>query len=125
MPQEQFGEVEQVRDRNDQRASPASDEELAAANASLGNWPSIAAFDTTDDGTGSTLPANAVPDGVTVAVQAKNGNADLILVGPAGGSHVVELKAGSSTNYNVEDTSAIGFTAATAGDGVNVTFESN
>lgn len=77
-----------------------------------------------DPGTGGadTLPANPVPDGIEVAVQANYGNADSIIVGEPG-SCVIELKPGSTYYAKVSDTSAIGVEAVSAGDTVSVNFE--
>lgn len=100
MAQEQFGNVEQVRDRNGDPARPASDEELHNVNDAVGNAPA-GTWSTTDVSvSGATSPpSNAVRDGFSVVIQASNQNDDLVLVDG------IELKGGQSIALPWGDTS--------------------
>jgi len=79
-------------------------------------------FATTDDGTGTQLPANQIRGNQAVLVQAQFDNADRVAVGLTD-DPVVELEAGQAIEYHVENTDQIRIVATTGGDGVNVTAE--
>lgn len=124
MAGEVFGNVEEVRDADGAIASPASDEQVRELVGQGSNWAGLASETVSDDTTGSTPTSNVVPDGVSVAVQAQNGNTDLIKVGPPGGE-VYELKGGQGIAVQVDDTADIGILAVSTGDGVNLLWESD
>lgn len=118
-------DVEQIRKVQDETGAtvpPANQSEQAATNSRLGNFGSGADGSATDDTTGSTLSAGAVPEGVKVAVQAKHGNASRIKVGLTA-SPTVELKPGQSASFRVDDRSQINIVAKSSGDGVNWSHE--
>ena len=81
-------------------------------------------FATTDDGSGTQLPAHQLRGDQSVVVQAQFDNIDRLAIGLTD-SPVVELEAGQAIEYQVENTAQIRIVATTAGDGVNVTAEQN
>lgn len=119
MAQETFGKVEEVSDADGQIASPAADETQRSLHGNFGTGND---GDATDDTTGSTLPTNTVPEGVSVVVQAKNGNADVVRVGLTA-SPTLELSPGDSVTYRVQNTDQINLVAVSNGDGVNFSHE--
>lgn len=133
---ETTSDIEEIRDRNGSIARPASDEELnRVANEvvgvaeevlgvtdKLGNFPNGIDGEATDDTTGSTLPSNAVPEGIEVVVQAKRTNEEPIAVGLTD-SPTVTLVGGESVEYRVQNTSQIRISSTFDGDGVNFTVE--
>ena len=121
------GKIEKLRgvvDRAGDFRPPANADEQAATNDRLGNFPGGVDGTETDDATGGTLPAGSVPQGVEVIVQAQHDNADRIRVGLTS-SPTVELAAGQSATYRVEDTGQIHIWSKSAGDGVNYSHEAN
>lgn len=107
--------IEAVNDRNGDLRPPANADQL-------GNFGGGVDGEATDNGTGSTLSDNAVPEGVKVLVQAKRGNGSPVKVGLTS-SPTISVPAGGSVTYRVENTNQINVVAGTAGDGVNFTAE--
>lgn len=121
------GQIEKLRgvvDRAGDFRPPANADEQAATNDRLGNFANGVDGEETDDATGGTLPAGEVPEGVEVIVQAQHTNADRIRVGLTS-QPTVELVAGQSATYRVEDTEQIHIWSKSAGDGVNYSHEAN
>lgn len=114
--------IESVADRNGDQRPPANADEQGVTNARLGNHGSGADGEVTDDTTGSTLSSGAVPHGIEVVVQAKYDNASRVKVGLSA-SPTVELQAGQSITYRVQDRSQVHVEAKSDGDGVNWTHE--
>lgn len=119
-------EIEEIReslDLDEDPAHPASDERIEqirqqGVNRSL----SQVTHDPTADGT--QCPANAVPDGVAVDVQAAAGNDGLLFVGDSAGQQRA-LGPRESISVQVADTSNIHVRAPTAGDAAVLTWESD
>jgi len=127
MPLLTSGKIEKLRgvvDRAGDFRPPANADEQAATNDRLGNFANGIDGEESDDGTGRTLSAGEVPQGVEVVVQAKHGNDDPIRTGLTN-SPTVELVAGQSASYRVEDTEQIHIQANSDGDGVNYSHESH
>jgi len=103
-------------------APPANADEQAQIRDSLGNFESGIDGTVSDDGTVTSLPAQSIPDGVEVVVQARFTNDRRVSVGLTD-TPVVELPAGSSVRYRVADLSQIRIQAQTAGDGIAFTAE--
>lgn len=84
----------------------------------------------TSAGTPEALGSYPVPDGVTVVVRAKAGNAGSIYIGGnsdgalAANSSYFELSGGQSVTLAVQNLSGVWLDAANSGDGVQVIFES-
>lgn len=115
-------DLDQVDDGTGTSVPPAARDEQERQTKRLGNFGSGVDGSATDDGTGSTLPSNAVAPGVSVLVQAKPGNAEAVKVGLTS-SPTVSVPAGSSVSYRVQNTDQINIVANTSGDGVNFTAE--
>lgn len=118
------GKLKRVTDEQGDEHPPANSTEQEKTNDRLGNFPNGVDGDQTDDTTGSTLPSNAVPPGVEVAVQAKYGNTERVKVGLSS-TPTVELQKGASVKFRVQNTDQIHVVAKSSGDGVNFTVESN
>jgi len=103
-------------------APPANADEQAQIRDSLGNFESGIDGTVSDDGTVTSLPAQSIPDGVEVVVQARFTNDRRVSVGLTD-TPVVELPAGSSVSYRVADLSQIRVQAQTSGDGIAFTAE--
>ena len=119
------GKIEKLRgvvDRGGEYRPAANADEQAKTNSRLGNFGSGVDDEATDDGMGSTLPTGTVPDGVEVVIQAKHGNASRVKVGLTS-SPTLELAAGQSVTYRVQDTEQVHIKAKSGGDGVNFTHE--
>jgi len=127
MPLLTSGKIEKLRgvvDRAGDFRPPANADEQSATNDRLGNFANGVDGEEIDDATGSTLPAGDVPQGVEVVVQAKHGNDDPISIGLTD-SPTLELVAGQSATYRVEDIEQIHIQAKTDGDGVNYSYEAH
>ncbi len=119
-----------VLDDEGNRRSPANltvqKETLAALNdylPALDNQPSLGAFQHVTSGTGpEKLPANGVPDGVSVLLQAPGSNAGKLYVGNSD-SQPIEIQPSGTVTVDVSNTSAITVKATTAGDSVGVLYE--
>lgn len=98
-------------------APPANADEQAQIRDSLGNFESGIDGTVSDDGSVTSLPSHPIPDGVKVVVQAQFTNDRRVSVGLTD-APVIELPAGSSVSYRVDDLSQIRVEAQTAGDGV-------
>ena len=79
----------------------------------LQNHDTITSFSVSPD---QSMPSNAVPDGVTVVLQADPNNVDPVLIGQ------IKLSAGSVMTLAVSNTDAID-TSGSSGDSLNVLFE--
>ena len=123
--------MEAVIDDNDNKTAPASDpvlrevrDRLSDISSTTGNRDGLNGFEETDDGSGSVLPSNPVPDGFAALIVAQDGNAGPVAVGPAGGPYVIPLAARERVAVEVTNTDAIGIQADQNGDGVGVLVES-
>lgn len=119
MPTEARSEVEQIRKvQNDrgERVAPAT-------NEAQGNWDGVTADDYI---TGSTnaeqLPAESIPDGVDVAVQAMNGNTGAVFVGDDT-NQTIRLSPNNSIDLGVTDLSSVYIQTPNSGDGVAYIYE--
>jgi len=91
--------------------------------AALDNQPSLGAFEHTTTGTtAEQMPSNAVPDGVSVLLQAPESNAATVYVGN-GGAQPIEVQPSGTVTVDVSDTSAVYVRANSGGDGLGVLFE--
>lgn len=130
MPIESRGRVVEIVDQDDSVAAPASDERLELVRALLAsieaaqvNEDALTAFSYSTSGTtAESLPSNAVPDGVSVVVQAQVDNSKRINVGN-GTNQSIALDPGQSVSLAVTDTDLIGLQTPSTGDGVNVLYE--
>ncbi len=118
----QIDKIRGVVDRAGEFRPAANADEQAKTNDRLGNFKGGVDDDATDDTTGSTLPAGAVPNGIEVVVQAKHSNTSRIKVGLTA-SPTLELAAGQSATYRASDTEQIHIEATSDGDGVNFSHE--
>lgn len=113
-----------VEDSTGTQVDPATEQTASSVDGSLSNEPNVGAASHTTVGTDAEpLPANAVPDGKAVAVQAKRDNSSNVFVGNSA-TQAVSLAPGNSASLQVQDTSSIYIQTPTAGDGVNLLFES-
>ncbi len=125
MPLGISGQIDRVRgvvDRAGNLRPAATADEQEKTNDRLGNFGDGADGETTDDTTGSTLPAGAVPDGVEIVVQAMHDNDSRVKVGLTD-SPTVELKGGTFATFRVEDRSQVHVVAKSDGDGVAFSHE--
>lgn len=111
-----------VQDRQGDNHPPANADEQEKTNTRLGNWANGIDDEASDDTAGTWLPAHAIPEGVSVVVQAKRGNTDAVKVGLSS-TPTVSLSPGGNIEYRVSDTSNIYLKALSAGDGVAITAE--
>ncbi|MHB9287366.1 hypothetical protein ACKVMT_10050 [Halobacteriales archaeon Cl-PHB] len=91
-----------------------------------GNWDTLAGDSHSTSGTTEeSLPSNAVPDGATVMLHPQSGNADTVLVGPAG--HATYPLSATADTYEaqVSNTDQIAVKASTSGDGVAIHWEAD
>lgn len=115
-------EMTRVQTAEGDAAPPANADEQAQIRDSLGNFESGIDGAVSDDGSVTSLPPQAIPDGVKVVVQARFDNESRVAVGLTD-SPVVELPTGGSVRYRVADLSQIRVRALTPGDGVAFTAE--
>ena len=91
--------------------------------AALDNQTSLGAFEHSTSGTtAEQLPSNAVPDGVSVLLQAPESNAATVYVGNSG-SQPIEVQPSGTVTLDVSDTSAVWVRANDEGDGLGVLYE--
>ncbi len=115
-------DIEAVKDREGDLRPPANADEQERTNDRLGNFGDGADGEHTDDGTGSTLPAGEVPEGVPVVVQALHDNDSRIKLGLTD-SPTVEIKGGQTASFRVKNRDQVHIVAKTAGDGVAFSHE--
>lgn len=119
------GKIQKLRgviDRDGEFRPAANADQQAQTNRRLGNFGNGEDGTISDDTSGSSLPMGGVPDGVDVVVQAQHENESRVRVGLTE-SPAVELVAGQSVTYRVENTDQIHIEAKSAGDGVNYSHE--
>ncbi|MFT4921051.1 MAG: hypothetical protein ACI8XM_000244 [Haloarculaceae archaeon] len=119
-------EVEEIRTVTDDtgaKKSPSNTAEQQRIAAAVENQPDVGAFEHATAGTAAeSLPANPVPQGVKVLVQARPGNTDPVYVGDSTAQPAI-IKGTKAVTLKVTDTSAIYIQTPTAGDSVGVLFE--
>lgn len=118
--------VEQIRRVTDTAGNivaPATEQLQQAIRDALGNQPGLTGFTHSTSGTTpEQLPANAVPDGVTVLLQADSGNSGPMQVGN-NTVQPIDMPASGTVTLDVSDTSAIYVAAHSSGDSLGVLFE--
>lgn len=101
----------------------ANAREQQRTNARLGNHGSLSTLTYSTSGTSAEqLPAQSVPDGVTVGIVAQPSNSQRVWIGGSG-AQVYPLSPDSRTGFAVSDTSAIYVRAESSGDGIGVIYE--
>lgn len=121
----QVDKIQAVRDRNG-NARPAADaDKQQATNDRLGNHDILTQFVYSTGGTAAeALDANAIPHGVEVLVEYKQGNSGDVFVGDATTQESALTAVGQGRTFRVTDTSLIHIRTPVSGDSVVVTFES-
>jgi hypothetical protein len=104
-------------------AVAAVETDVETVAETVGNQPGVGAFTHSTSGTtAESLPANPVPDGVEVVVQARPDNTDPVYIGDSAEQAAI-IEGTQAVTLAVEDTSAIHVRTPTAGDTVGVLFE--
>lgn len=127
MPIESEGTVTEIEDKDDNVAAPASDERLESMRQEirdrLGNWSGLTAVKYTTSGTtAEQVGSNDVPEGVSVLVQALEGNTGTVYVGDST-TQPVSLQPEANVSLAVTNTDKIHVRADNGGDGVGILFE--
>lgn len=100
-------------------------EQIAPARAApQGNWNSLLCFSESVGTSASSLPSNAVPDGVMVTLQADHENAGDVHVGNSN-EQAITLNPGQSIDIAVQNTGSIFCRADETGESVSVIAEVN
>jgi hypothetical protein len=117
-------EIQTVQDDQGDSQFPANQQRQKEIRDAVGNFAGLDGFvHTTGGTTEEQLQSVAVPDGATVLVSYKIGNADTVLVGPQGVAEYPLAGPGDAWETEVTDTSEIYVRALSAGDEVAVMFE--
>jgi len=116
-------QIKRVIDSAGAVVAPATEQLQQQMRDALGNQDGLTAFDYATSGTDAEqLPSNAVPDGVSVLLQAPESNAAMVYVGSSG-EQPIEMQPSGTVTVDVSDTSAVYVRANSGGDGLGVLFE--
>jgi len=116
-------QIKRVIDSAGEIVAPATEQLQEAIRDALGNQPGLTAFEYTTGGTDpEQLDENAVPDGVTVLLQARDVNEGKVYVG-SDSSQPIEVQPAGTVAVDVTDTSHIWVRALNAGDTLGVLYE--
>jgi len=112
--------IERVKDNQGNAQPAANEKQQQKTNDRLGNWDSVYGFTYSTESTNAEqLPANAVPNGTDVLIQADPGNSGRVYIGNDTDQPVSIAPEGTAT-VPVTDTSAIHVRTPTSGDSVGV-----
>lgn len=116
-------EIKRVIDSAGSLVAPATEQLQMAIRDRLGNHAGLTAFEWTTESTNAEqLPENAVPDGVTVLLQAPDTNAQTVYVG-SDSAQPIQMQPAGTVAVDVTDTSHVYVRALSAGDTVGVLYE--
>ncbi|MDS0280634.1 hypothetical protein [Haloarcula onubensis] len=116
-------QIKRVIDSAGAVVAPATEQLQQTIRDSLANQDGLTAFEfTTGGSTAEQLPANAVPDGVTVLLQARDANGQKVYVGNDT-AQPIEMQPAGTVALDVTDTSHIWVKGAAAGETVGVLYE--
>jgi len=117
-------ELRTVQDEQGNSVPPATESEQQKTNDRLGNRDTLSGFTYSTNTTNEEmLTSNTIPEGVTVLVHPLPGNADTVMIGPAGVATYPLASGADVYTVDVRDTDQIAVEAVNAGDGVAVHYE--
>jgi|GEM_PF-6294765 len=116
-------QLKSVPDGDGNAEPPANAAEQRLIRDRLGNWDGLMGFNYQTTSTDvEQMDSKPVPNGVTVAVQAPESNAQKVYIGSES-AQPIAVQPGGTANLQVSDTGAIYVSALTEGDELGVLYE--